>query len=72
MKCLNTELATPRTLRRLLDGRNEAIHMIATIAVVAEQQLVVVLRGAAEGAALALDTLPRVLPDGHQHVVREL
>ena len=34
--------------------------------------LVVVLAGAAEGAALALDALPRVLLHADDHVVREL
>ena len=34
--------------------------------------LIVVLRSSAKGAALALDALPRVLADGHQHVVGEL
>ena len=46
--------------------------MVAPVAVVAEEQLVVVLRGAAERAALALDALPRVLPHRHQHVFSEL
>ena len=34
--------------------------------------LVVVLAGAAEGAALALDALPRVLLHADDHVLREL
>ena len=72
MKRLNAELTAPRALGGLLDRRDEAVHVVATIAVVTEQQLVIVLRGAAEGAALALDALPGVLADGHQHIVREL
>ena len=72
MKRFNAELAAPRTLGGLLYRRDETVHVVAAIAVVAEQQLVVVLRGAAEGATLTLDALPGVLADGHQHVVREL
>ena len=46
--------------------------MVASVAVVAEEQLVIVLRGAAERAGLALDTLPRVLPHTQHHVLGEL
>ena len=46
--------------------------MVAAVAVVAEEQLVVVLRGAAERAGLALDALPGVLAHAHHHVLREL
>ena len=69
---LNADLAAPGSLRRLLDGRDEAVHVVAAVAVVAEEQLVVVLAGAAERAALALDALPRVLLHADDHVVREL
>ena len=46
--------------------------MVTSVAVVTEQQLVVVLAGPAQGAGLALDALPGVLPHADQHVVREL
>ena len=46
--------------------------MVSSVAVVTEQQLVVILAGPAEGAGLALDTLPRVLAHADQHVGREL
>jgi len=69
---LDADLAAPGPLRRLLDGRDEAVHVVAAVAVVAEEQLVVVLAGAAEGAALALDALPRVLLHADDHVLREL
>ena len=46
--------------------------MVASVAVVTEQQLVVVLTGPAQGAGLALDALPGVLLDTDQHVLREL
>ena len=46
--------------------------MVASVAVVTEQQLVVILTGAAQGAGLALDALPGVLLDADQHVFSEL
>lgn len=46
--------------------------MVASVAVVAEEQLVIVLRSAAERAGLALDTLPRVLAHTQHHVLGEL
>ena len=46
--------------------------MITSVAVVTEQQLVVILAGPAQGAGLALDALPGVFPDADQHVVGEL
>ena len=72
MEGFNADGAAPGALGRHLHGRDEAVHVVAAVAVVAEQQLVVVLRGAAEGAGLALDTLPRVLAHADQHVGREL
>ena len=36
---LDAELAAPRPLGRLLDRRDEAVHVIAAVAVVAEEQL---------------------------------
>ena len=72
MKPLQAELAGPGSLRRLLDGRHEAVHVVAAVAVVAEEELVVVLAGAADGAALALDALPGVLLHRHDHVLGEL
>jgi hypothetical protein len=36
---LDAELAAPRSFRRFLDGRLEAVHVVAAVAVVAEQQL---------------------------------
>ena len=72
MEGLHADAAAPGALRRDLHGRVEAVGVVAAVAVVAEQQLVVILRGAAEGAGLALDTLPRVLAHADQHVGREL
>ena len=46
--------------------------MVTAVTIVTEEQLVVVLRGAAEGARLALNALPRVLLHTDLHVVCEL
>ena len=55
-----------------LHGGNETVHVVASVAVVAEQQLVVILGSAAEGAGLALDALPGVVPHADHHVLGEL
>ena len=39
MEPLDADLAAPGPLRRLLDGRDEAVHVVAAVAVVAEEQL---------------------------------
>lgn len=46
--------------------------MITTVAVVAEEELIVVVRGATDAAVLALDTLPPVPFHGNHHVGSEL
>ena len=46
--------------------------MVTSVAVVTEQQLVVVLTGPTQGAGLALNALPGVLLDTDQHVLSEL
>ena len=35
----DAELAAPGSLGRLLDGGHEAVHVVAAVAIVAEQQL---------------------------------
>ena len=55
-----------------LHGRHETIHVVASVAVVAEQQLVIVLTGATQCAGLALDALPGILLHTDQHVLGEL
>ena len=72
MECLHTDLTAPGALRSDLHRRHQTVHVVAPVTVVTEQQLVVVLARPAEGAGLALDALPGVLPDTDQHVVREL
>ena len=72
MEGFNADGAAPGALGRHLHGRDEAVHVVAAVAVVAEEELVVVLAGAAECAGLALDTLPGIFPDADQHVVSEL
>ena len=39
MECLNAEFAAPRSFRRLLDLGHDAVHVVAAVAVVAEQKL---------------------------------
>ena len=58
--------------RTYSDGRSETVHVVAPVTVVAEQQLVIVLRGAAQGAGLALNALPRIRLHHDLHVGREL
>ena len=72
MESFHTDLAAPRSLRSDLHGWDQAVHVVASVAVVTEEQLVVVLAGAAERAGLALDALPGVLPHTEQHVLCEL
>ena len=72
MEGFNADGAAPGALGRHLHGRDEAVHVVASVAVVTEEQLVVVLAGAAERAGLALDALPGVLPHTEQHVLCEL
>jgi len=72
VKCVHAKSAAPGSFGWLLDGRFEAVHMIAPVAIVAEQKFVVVFGGAADGAALAFDTLPRILFHRYDHVVGEL
>ena len=49
---LHADAAAPGALRRDLHGRVEAVGVVAAVAVVAEQQLVVVLRGPTEAAPI--------------------
>ena len=51
---------------------NEAVHVVASIAVITEQQLVVILAGSAKAAGLTLYALPGVLPHRDHHVPGEL
>ena len=46
--------------------------MVSSVAVVTEQQLVVILAGSTQGAGLALDALPGIFLDTDQHVLSEL
>ena len=72
MESLHTDLAAPGSFRSDFHGWDQAVHVVASVAVVTEQQLVVILTGAAQGAGLALDALPGVLLDADQHVFSEL
>lgn len=57
---VQTQVAAPTSFGRLGHGRGETVHVVAAVAVIAEQQLVVILGGAADVATLALDALPAV------------
>jgi len=46
--------------------------VVSSVAVVAEKELVVVVRSSADGAAFALDALPGIFAHGDDHVVGEL
>jgi len=73
VECLHADLAAPRSFWGNLHGWYQAVHVVAPVAVVAEEELVVVFTRPAESAGLALDALPGVLPDGdHHHVPGEL
>ena len=72
MECVHTYLAAPGALGGHLHGRVEAVHVVTPVTVVTEQQLIVILRGAAQTAGLTLDALPGVFPHTDLHVGREL
>ena len=72
MESLHTDLTAPGALRSHLHGRDQAVHVVTSVTVVTEQQLVVILTGPTQGAGLALDALPGVLLDTDQHVLSEL
>jgi len=68
----DTEMTTPRTLWRLRNGGLQTIHVVASVAVIAEEQLVVVVGRPAESTRFAFNTLPSVLLNGLYHVRSEL
>jgi len=69
---LDTEGAAPVPLGRFLEWWLETVHVVAPVAIVAEEELVVVFGLSAEGAALTLHTLPRVFLHTDHHVGSEL
>lgn len=69
---VQTQVAAPAPLGGLRHGGCEAVHVVTTVTVVTEEQLVVVLGGAADVAALALDALPAVRLHGRHHHRGEL
>ena len=72
MEALDAELAAPAALWGLFDGRDQAVHVVPPVAIVTEEELVVVLAGAAQGAAFAFNALPGILSHRDDHVVGEL
>jgi len=67
-----TDRTAPGSLGSDLHRRDQTVHVVPSVTVVAEQQLVVVLTGAAERAGLALNALPGIFLDTDQHVLSEL
>lgn len=72
MEFFDAQFTRPGAFGRRVQRRRQAVHVITTIAIVAEQQLIVIVRRAANRAAFALDALPSILLDGNVHVGREL
>lgn len=72
VKLFRAQLTAPATLGRLFESRHQAIHVVASVAVIAEQQLVVIIRCATDRAVLALNALPSVLLNRDLHVGGEL
>lgn len=65
-------MTAPASLWRFRHGGVETVHVIASIAVIAEQKLIIILRCAAHVAAFALYALPAVRLDGGHHYGSEL
>lgn len=72
MELLHAQLATPGALGRSDQWRRQTVHVIATITIVTEQQLVVVVRCSTNGAELTLYALPAISFHRYNHVGREL
>lgn len=69
---LDAQMAAPVGLGRCLKRWFQAIEVEAAVTVVAKQQLIVVLRGATNGATLALDALPTISLGGDMHILGKL
>ena len=55
-----------------LHGGHQAVHVVPSVTVITEEQLIIILTGAAQCTGLALDALPGVLLHADHHVVGEL
>lgn len=65
-------MTTPTPFGGLKDWWIQAIHVIATVTVITEEQLVIVLRGATKAAGFALNALPLIGFNSLSHVCGEL
>lgn len=72
MKLCYAQTARPGALGRRCKRWRQTIHVVSTITVVTEQQLIIVVRSATNGTAFAFDTLPPVLANRNDHVRCEL
>lgn len=68
----DAQVTAPGAFRGLMQWRLQAVHVVASITIVAKEQLIIIVRGAAEAAGLALDALPPVLLHREDHVGSEL
>ena len=57
---LDTDGAIPGSFWGFLDRRSEAVHVVAPVTSITEQELVIILTCATQGAGLALYALPGV------------
>lgn len=72
MEFLDAEFAAPGALRGRRESRRQAIHVVPSIAVITEQELIVIVGSPADAAVLTFDTLPPISFHRDHHVGREL
>lgn len=72
VKLIDAQFAAPRSLGWGGQSGRQAVHVIPTIAVVAEEQLIVIVRSATNRAIFTLDALPSVALNRDHHVGGEL
>lgn len=61
VELFDAKLTGPGALGRGMYGGHQTVHVIATVTIITEQKLIIIIRSSAYGATLALDTLPSVL-----------
>jgi len=72
VELLYAQMATPTSFRWFLQRRIQAVHVVATVTIVAEQQLVVIVGGSTQSATFTFNALPAILFNGNHHVLGEL
>ena len=71
-KFFNTKLTAPVAIGRFSKRRIQTIHVVASVAIIAKQQFIIILRIATDSAAFALDAKPIVALGRQQHIGREI